>query len=65
MNAAVGPLSGETTYAVAAFVLSWLVAGLLMRGGRYEPRPFLIASFLLIAVGIVGTFPPFFGLFAQ
>jgi hypothetical protein len=56
----VGPLSGKTIYAVAAFLLSWAVAGFVMRGKNYDARPFFIATFVLIALGILGTFPLFF-----
>ena len=63
-NAGVGPLSGKTTYATAAFLASWLVATVIMRGKNYSERAFLIATFVLIGIGILGTFPIFFDLFA-
>ena len=64
INAAVGPLSGKTVYASAAFLASWIVAAVVMRGKSYNERPFLVATFVLIGIGIVGTFPIFFDLFA-
>ena len=64
INAGVGPLSGKTIYAVAAMFASWLVLGVVMRGKRYNERPLFIATFVLIALGILGTFPLFFDLFA-
>ncbi len=56
----VGPLSGKTIYAVAAWLLAWAVAGLVMRGRNYNARPFFIATFVLIGIGLLGTFPLFF-----
>jgi hypothetical protein len=56
----VGPLSGKTIYAVAAWLLAWAVAGFVMRGKNYDPRPFFIATFVLIGIGLLGTFPLFF-----
>lgn len=56
----VGPLSGKTTYAVAAFLISWAIAAVFMRGKSYDPRPFYIATFVLIGIGLLGTFPIFF-----
>lgn len=64
INAAVGPLSGKTTYAVAAFALSWLVTGIVLRKKDVNEGQFLVATFVLIAIGILGTFPLFFDLFA-
>jgi hypothetical protein len=31
-----------------------------MRGRSYESRPFFIATFVLIGLGLLGTFPLFF-----
>lgn len=56
-NVGVGPLSGKTIYAVAIWVIAWAVAAYLMRGRDYNARPFLIATFVLIGIGLVGTFP--------
>ncbi len=59
----VGMLSGETIIAIAVYFLSWLVLGFLWR--RSEPRllPVLVVGALLVGIGLVGTFPPFFRLF--
>ncbi len=64
INAGVGPLSGKTTYAVVAFALSWLVTGIVLRKRDVNEGRFLVATFVLIAIGILGTFPIFFDLFA-
>ncbi len=65
LNQGVGPLSGKTTYAVAAYLVSWNVLAYLMRGKRYYERPFFIATFALIGIGLLGTFPICFDLFAK
>lgn len=64
LNAGVGPLSGKTTIAVAAFALSWIVGGFVLRGREVSERKFLTATFILIGLGILGTFPLFYDLFA-
>jgi hypothetical protein len=59
----VGPLSGKTTVAVVIWLIAWYALA-----HRWHVRPpvmksALIATFVLIGVGVVGTFPPFFELF--
>lgn len=56
----VGPLSGKSIYAVAAFLLTWAIAAFVMRGKSYEAQRFFIATFVLIGLGILGTFPLFY-----
>jgi hypothetical protein len=56
----VGPLSGKTVYAVAAWLVVWAIAGFVMRGKSYHAQPFFIATFVLIGIGLLGTFPLFF-----
>jgi hypothetical protein len=60
LKVGVGPLSGKTAFAVAAWLIAWAIAGFVMRGKNYEARQFFIATFLLIAIGLLGTFPLFF-----
>ena len=60
----VGPLSGKTILAVIAFFGSWAVLHLVWRRQNPPLRPILIAAGVLIALGIVGTFPTFFEAFA-
>jgi hypothetical protein len=59
-NVGVGPLSGKTVFMVAAWLLTWAIATSVMRGRSYESRPFFIATFVLIGLGLLGTFPLFF-----
>ena len=60
----VGPLSGKTTMAVAAWAVSWLLFGLLWRKKEIDARAVIIASAVLIGLGFLGTFPAFFEKFA-
>jgi hypothetical protein len=61
----VGPLSGKTIIAVAAYLVCW--AGLHVGWRRQNPtlRPILIATAVLVALGILGTFPTFFQAFTS
>ena len=61
----VGPLSGKTIIAVIAYVASWAVLHGLWRRQNPALRPILIATALLIALGVLGTFPTFFQAFAS
>jgi hypothetical protein len=61
----VGPLSGKTIIAVIAYLASWAVLHGLWRRQRPPLRPFLIATAVLIVLGILGTFPTFFQAFAS
>ena len=56
----VGPLSGKTTLAVAGWAGAWIVLGLAWRRKEVDFRKALIASTVLLALGILGTFPTFF-----
>ena len=60
----VGPLSGQTTIAIIVWLVSWAALYSLWKGKDVPfPRVFT-ATLILIALGVLGTFPLFFGLFA-
>ena len=61
----VGPLSGKTIIAVIAYIVSWAVLHGLWRRQNPALRPILIATAILIALGVLGTFPTFFQAFAS
>ena len=61
----VGPLSGKTIVAVVAYFGSWALLHGLWRRRNPPLRPILIATIVLIALGILGTFPTFFQAFAS
>lgn len=60
-----GPLSGKTILAVIAYLASWAVLHGLWRRQNPLLRPILIATVVLVALGILGTFPTFFQAFAS
>jgi len=59
----VGPLSGKTVYAVAAWIVAWVVLHVVYRDKEVESRKALVTALILIALGVLGTFPIFFQLF--
>ena len=61
----VGPLSGKTILAVTAYFGSWAVLQAVWRRQNPALRPILIATAVLVGLGIVGTFPTFFQAFAS
>lgn len=63
-NDRVGPLSGKTGLAVAIWLVAWIGLHLRLRGKDYETRRALTIALVLIALGVLGTFPTFFQLFA-
>jgi hypothetical protein len=61
----VGPLSGKTIMAVMVWLVAWAVLHAVLRGRPYETRRALVVSLVLIALGVLGTFPTFFQLFGE
>lgn len=59
----VGPLSGKTIWATVAFLGSWAILGSLLRRREIDLYKTAIATAVLVAIGLVGTFSPFFELF--
>ena len=62
-NADVGPLSGKTILAVAVWLVAWAVLHVIYRNRPYETRRALTIATVLIALGVLGTFPTFFQAF--
>jgi hypothetical protein len=60
----VGPLAGKTIWAVAAYLGSWLVLGIALRNREVNLRTVTIVAAVLITLALIGTFEPFFHLFA-
>lgn len=58
----VGPLSGKTTVPTVAWLVCWPVLHLRLRGR--ELRLQRGCTIALVAIGLLGTFPPFYQLFA-
>lgn len=61
----VGPLSGKTTLAVLAYVVSWAVLAPALWKRSLAINTVLIVTAVLVAAGFIGTFPKFFELFAS
>lgn len=60
----VGPLSGKTSYAVAAWLIAWIVLH-VTAGRRLKLTSGVVAlAVVLVGLGLLGTFPLFFQLFA-
>jgi hypothetical protein len=58
VDAGVGPLSGKTAVAIVVWLAAWAALHLLWRNREVGSRPVLIASAILVGVGLLGTFPP-------
>ena len=65
INDGVGPLSGKTTFAVIVWLIAWVVLHLALRTRARLTNGVLLATGVLIALGLLGTFPVFFQLFAS
>ena len=61
----VGPLSGKTIIAVAAWLVAWAVLHIAFRNRTLEPRRVYWITGLLVVLGLLGTFPSFFEKFAS
>ncbi len=59
----VGPLSGTTIIALLLWIISWIVLHVIWKNKEVKFDKIFLAGTLLIILGLVGTFPPFFGLF--
>lgn len=62
-SARVGALSGETIIEVAVFFLTWAVLYFALRDKDPAPRTVFVWTAILLAIGLVMTFPIFFKLF--
>lgn len=63
-NDRVGPLSGKTIIAVAVYFGAWGLLTAVWRRSDPPWRPIVYATTLLIALGLLMTFPTFFQAFA-
>ena len=60
----VGPLSGKTILAVAGWLVAWAILHIVLRNRQRGFAPALAIGLVLVAAGLVGTFPTFFQAFA-
>lgn len=64
-NSGVGPLSGKTTVAVVIFAVSWIALHFALRNRSVKLMTSFIITIILVALGMLFSFPPFFVLFAN
>ena len=58
-----GALSGKTTIAVIVWLAAWVILGSLWGKKDVDFTKTLLSAFILLGLGLVFTFPPFFLLF--
>jgi hypothetical protein len=59
-----GPLTGKTLVGVISFFASWIVLHFIFRGKSVNFARAATTALILLGLGLLGTFPPFFALFA-
>lgn len=64
LGSGVGPLSGKIALAVIAYVVSWVILHLALRGKEINFRNAFIVALVLVGLGFALTFPPLFKAFA-
>jgi len=60
-----GELSGESTLAVGVCLVSWFVLARHWQHRQVHFTRILVMTLILLVLGLIGTFPLFFGLFAH
>jgi len=58
-----GPLTGKALSAVIVFFGSWIVLHLAIGRKNVEFNRVALVALVLLGLGLLGTFPPFFDLF--
>ncbi len=58
----VGALTGKTIVAILAWLISWAILNGIWKDRPMDAARVLPATYILIALGLLGTFPPFFDL---
>ncbi len=59
-----GPLSGKTTVGVIIWLIAWAILDRRWRRREVDFGRAAMWAFILLSLGLLGTFPPFFLLFA-
>ncbi|MDQ7842249.1 MAG: hypothetical protein QN141_04370 [Armatimonadota bacterium] len=59
----VGPLSGKSTLAVIVWLAAWIVLGSVWRRKEVRFAPAFLWTLILLGLGLLLTFPPFFEAF--
>lgn len=58
-----GPLSGKAGVGVISWIVTWIVLSLIWKKNELNMKTILVISFILIGLGFLGSFPPFFEAF--
>jgi hypothetical protein len=64
IGSGVGPLSGKVIIGVGAYLVTFVVLGIALRGREVSFRKAFIATLVLLGLGFALTFPPIFTIFA-
>jgi hypothetical protein len=59
-----GPLSGKTTVAVIIWLVAWAILGFLWKDKEVDFAKVSLWALILLGLGLLGTFPLVFELFA-
>ena len=59
----VGPLSGKVIVTIVVFFASWIILHFAWKNKDVNFNRTVLIAFVLLVVGIIGTFPPFWHLF--
>lgn len=65
LNAGVGALSGKTTFGVIVWLVAWLLLHVTLAKKPLELKKAFTWSMVLVATGVLFTFPIFFQAFAK
>ncbi|MEX2161891.1 MAG: hypothetical protein WD751_08260 [Anaerolineales bacterium] len=63
LYAPAGPLSGKTTVAFAAWLLSWVILGTIWKDKDFNFSRAFTITLILVGIGFLLTFPPIFEAF--
>jgi len=65
LYAPAGGVSGRTTLAVVVWLIAWGLLHSRWKGRQIESRLAHAVTLVLIGLGVLGTFPPIWGLFSD
>lgn len=57
LSTAVGPLAGKVVFAVLIWLVAWLILHVTLRKSSVEFKTALTITLVLVALGLLGTFP--------
>jgi hypothetical protein len=58
----VGPLMGKSSVGIIAFLLSWVILNYVWKGKETNFTRIATIALVLVAIGLIFTFPPVWGL---